>query len=175
MPYTRFFSLDVETANPDAGSICQIGIGLFEEGELVDTWKSYVNPEEYFSHFNTRVHGIEAHHVAGAPRFYELFPFLKKTLEHSIVVHHMPFDRVAFHRAYDKYRLQPFTVHWLDSARVARRTWSQLSQRGYGLSNLANHLEIRFKHHDALEDSITAGKIVIEACRYSGKRLQEWL
>ena len=87
----------------------------------------------------------------------------------------MPFDRVAFHRAYDKYRLQPFAVNWLDSAKVARITWSQFSQRGYGLSNLAMHLGIRFRHHDALEDSITAGKIVIEACRHSGKQLRDWL
>lgn len=175
MPNTRFYSLDVETANSNPGSICQVGIGMFEEGKLEESWKSYVDPEDYFSYFNTRVHGIGPHHITGAPKFYQIYPFLKKTFEHNIVVHHMPFDRVAFHKAYDKYKLKPFPVHWLDSAKVARKTWSQFSQRGYGLSNLAAYLEIRFKHHDALEDSITAGKIVIEACRHSGKTLREWL
>ncbi|MBE0648649.1 MAG: hypothetical protein IH596_12805 [Bacteroidales bacterium] len=45
MPHSRFYSLDVETANSDAGSICQIGTGLFEEGVVVESWRSYVEGE----------------------------------------------------------------------------------------------------------------------------------
>lgn len=171
----KYYSLDVETANSDAGSICQIGIGVFENGELTGTWKSLVDPEDYFSYFNIRVHGIEPGRVAGSPKFYQLYPFLRKTFEHNIVVHHMPFDRVAFDNAYRKYRLEPFNVHWLDSARVARQTWKQFSKSGYGLASLAAFLGIEFKHHDALEDSVTCGKIVAEACRETGKRIEEWL
>ena len=172
---SRFYSLDVETANSDAGSICQIGIGLFENGELTGTWKSYIDPEDYFSHFNIRVHGIEPEMVRTSPKFYEVYPFLRKTFQHSIVIHHMPFDRVAFDRAYKKYRLEPFPVQWVDSARVARQTWKQFSKSGYGLHNLAQFLDIRFKHHDALEDSVTAGRIVVEACREKGVGVEGWI
>jgi len=40
----RFYSLDVETANPDQSTIGQTGIGVFDDGALVDTWKSYIDP-----------------------------------------------------------------------------------------------------------------------------------
>ena len=170
---SRFYSLDVETANSDAGSICQIGIGVFENGELTATWKSYIDPEDYFSYFNIRVHGIEQEMVRNAPKFYEAYGFLRRTFENNIVVHHAPFDKIAFGRAYEKYRLAPFDVQWLDSAKVARRTWKQFSKTGYGLHNLAEFLDIKFKHHDALEDSVTAGKIVVAACRERGVGVEE--
>jgi DNA polymerase-3 subunit epsilon len=87
----------------------------------------------------------------------------------------MPFDRVAFDRAYKKYRLEPFPVQWVDSARVARQTWKQFSKSGYGLHNLAQFLDIKFRHHDALEDSVTAGRIVVEACREKSVGVEYWI
>ena len=33
----RFYSLDVETANPDQSTICQIGFGIFEDNEISHT------------------------------------------------------------------------------------------------------------------------------------------
>ena len=172
---SRFYSLDVETANNDSGSICQIGIGLFENGALTGTWKSYIDPEEPFLWSNIRVHGIRPEMVQDAPRFYEVYGFLRQHFEHSIVVHHAPFDRVAFGRVWAKYRLSPFPVQWLDSSRVARRTWKQFSKTGYGLRNLADHLGLTFHHHDALEDSVTAGWIVVAACLEMRVGVEEWL
>jgi DNA polymerase-3 subunit epsilon len=60
--------------------------------------------------------------------------------------------------------LEPFDVKWLNSVRVARNKWNNLAD-GYNLANLAVSLGIQYKHHDALEDSITCGKIVVEASR----------
>ena len=40
----KFISLDVETANPDMSSICQVGIVHFEDGKPVETWSSLVDP-----------------------------------------------------------------------------------------------------------------------------------
>jgi DNA polymerase-3 subunit epsilon len=39
-----FVVIDVETANADLSSICQVGIASFREGDLADTWESLVNP-----------------------------------------------------------------------------------------------------------------------------------
>jgi len=41
----RFIAVDVETANADLASICQIGIVAFDKGEITDSWMSLVNPE----------------------------------------------------------------------------------------------------------------------------------
>jgi DNA polymerase-3 subunit epsilon len=52
-----FVALDVETANADSSSICQIGLATFEDGCLVDEWSTLVNPEDYFDPFNVSIHG----------------------------------------------------------------------------------------------------------------------
>lgn len=171
----KFYTLDVETANPDYSSICQIGIGVFDGGNIIDSWKTYVDPEDYFDGMNISIHGIDEETVKGAPKFSEIYSILQGKIEENVVVHHMPFDRVAFHRACEKYNLEPFNVKWLDSASVARRTWEQFSHKGYGLANLTDFLGIQFQHHDALEDSIAAGKVILEASKKTGFGIDEWL
>jgi DNA polymerase-3 subunit epsilon len=171
----KFYTLDVETANPDYSTICQIGIGTFDEGNIIDSWKTYVDPEDYFDGMNISIHGIDEETVMGAPKFPEIYSKLKEKIEENVVVHHMPFDRVAFHRVCEKYALEPFNVKWLDSAAIARRTWEQFSHKGYGLSNLSAFLGIQFQHHDALEDSIAAGKVFLEASKKTGLGIDEWL
>lgn len=161
----KFFALDVETANPDYSSICQIGIATFEDDILIDTWSTLVNPEDYFDSLNVSIHGITEMKVKNAPIMPELYEKLKQLTEGNIVVHHMPFDKVALSRAFNKYGLEQFQINWLDSAKVARRTWDEFAYTGYGLKNISDKLNIKFEHHNALEDAIAAGKIVIRAMK----------
>ena len=44
----NFVAVDVETANSDRASICQIGIAVFKDGKLADEWVSLINPEDHF-------------------------------------------------------------------------------------------------------------------------------
>ena len=170
----RFFSLDVETANCDSATICQRGIGEFFNGELVDTWESLIDPQSFFHWSNIRIHGITEKMVQGAPSFNEVYPVLRKLLSENIVVHHTAFDFQAFRNAYARFNLSPINIRWLDSSRVVRHTWRQFSKNGYNLANVANHLGIEFQHHDALEDSVAAGKIVLEACRLMNRSVVDW-
>jgi len=62
-----FVVIDVETANADVASICQVGIASFRDGELTDAWVSRVNPEDYFSAVNVSIHGIDNYQVRDAP------------------------------------------------------------------------------------------------------------
>ena len=41
-----FNSIDVETANADRASICQIGIVHVRDGSVVGQWETLVNPED---------------------------------------------------------------------------------------------------------------------------------
>ena len=43
-----FVAFDVETANHDLASICQIGIARFADGQFREKWEQYVNPQDYF-------------------------------------------------------------------------------------------------------------------------------
>ena len=167
--FMKFYALDVETANPDQFSICQIGIVVFENGRVVDTWSSYIDPQSYFHWAFIRVHGITEEMVKGQPTFARVYPKLRRLLENNIVVHHSPFDKVAFHKAFDRFYLEPFHARWLDSVKVASKAFGNGTlEGGYNLANLANYLDIDFKHHDALEDAIACGKVVVHASRRMG-------
>ena len=170
-----FVAIDVETANPDMSSICQIGLAFFQHGEFHSGWKSYVNPRTWFSPFNVRIHGIDEHKVFGAPTLPEIEEPLRSHLGEQVAVCHTHFDRVAMHQAFALHALPPLTCRWIDSARVARRTWSQFSQCGYGLSSLCEFLGYEFQHHDALEDAKAAGHVLLAAIATSGLSIEEWL
>ena len=57
-----FVALDVETANFDIGSICQIGIAKYRQGKLIDTFESLINPRCSFSQKNIDIHGSRTPH-----------------------------------------------------------------------------------------------------------------
>ncbi len=171
----KFYSVDVETANHNRASICQIGVGVFENGTLVDTWKSYINPQDYFHPMFIDIHGISPKMVKMKPSFPKVYPLLKNMFEDNIVVHHSPFDRIAFQKAFIHHDLHPFEVQWLDSVKVARHTWKEFAEGGYNLAHLAYQLDIQFQHHDALEDAIAAGKVVLAACRKSRLTVRDYL
>lgn len=170
----NFVAIDFETANPDFSSICQIGLVEFQNGLVVNTWETLVNPEDWFSDANISVHGIEEDSVADAPTWPTAYQRLATLLSGRIVVHHTAFDRTAMIRACDKYALPHPACHYLDSARVTRRTWTEFSRAGYGLQNLAQHFKIDFKHHNAMEDARAAGIVMLHALQHSGKPIEEW-
>ena len=72
-----FVVIDVETANPELGSICQIGVAIFSNGKFSESWSSLVNPEDYFDDFNVSVHGISEAMVSSAPRWAEIHERIK--------------------------------------------------------------------------------------------------
>lgn len=170
-----FIGLDVETANPDLSSICQIGIARFADGRFRDTWESLVNPEDEFATVNTAIHGIDESMVAEAPTFPQLSGILRQVLTATVVVTHTSFDQAAIRSVFAKYGLDFPLIKWLDTARVARRTWLDLSQRGYGLAPLADRLGIEFQQHNAAEDARAAGEILLHAMRESGLCVDEWV
>jgi DNA polymerase III subunit epsilon len=170
-----FVALDVETANADIASICQIGIARFRDGTLADEWQTYVDPQDHFDAINVSIHGIDASIVEGAPRFGALASTIQHAIRGAVVVTHTTFDRLALHQARTKCNAPPFTCTWLDSACVARRTWREFSRSGYGLSNVCKTIGYNFRHHDALEDAKASGQIMLAAMAKSGLDLNGWL
>jgi len=170
-----FITIDVETANPDLSSICQIGIAAYLNDSVVDEWKSYINPEDEFNVINIAIHGIDESTVINAPKLPEVREQIQKYLDKHVVVCHTHFDRVSISQAFSKYNMTAPDCLWLDSARVARRTWDKFAWSGYGLYNICEYLGYEFSHHDALEDAKAAGHILISAIKNSGIDLDSWL
>lgn len=171
----NFVAIDVETANADMASICQIGIVRYENGVLVDAWKTYVDPEDYFDDINVSIHGIDESTVKGAPAFRDLAGAVHSHLEGKVVVCHTHFDRVAMYQAAQRYGVNAPECTWLDSACVARRAWKECAWKGYGLYAVCKMLGHEFRHHDALEDANAAAHILIAASNENVLDIDGWL
>ncbi len=172
---TAFVALDVETANPDLASICQIGAVTFVDGKAQASWQSLVDPEDWFDPFNVAIHGIDEAAVRGAPRFPDVAAQLAGLLVGQVVATHTAFDRVALSRVRDKYTTPAVECRWLDTARVCRRAWGQFAREGYGLASVAEYCGIQFRHHDALEDARAAGLVLLRAIADTGLDVEGWL
>ena len=171
-----FKAIDVETANEDRESICQIGIVHVENGVICNQWTTLVDPEEDFSPWNILIHGITEDDIHGSPTLPMVYDELRNRLDGNVLVSHTTFDKQAITWALEKYGLQEFSVRWLDSARVVRRAWKdKFGRKGWGLKNVAKDLSISFRHHDALEDARATALIVLKACQVSGLDVEEWL
>lgn len=170
-----FVAIDVETANADVSSICQIGIASCKDGAICGEWKTYVDPEDYFDPMNIQIHRIDEVKVKGAPTFKHVADELSKHLNGRVIVCHTHFDRISIERSTQKYSIAVGSSSWLDSARVARRTWKECSSRGYGLADVCKRIGYDFKHHDALEDAKASAHIMFAAMRATGLSIDEWL
>ncbi len=170
-----FIAIDVETANGDPASICQVGVARFAGGQLVDNRAWLVNPQTWFSRDNIAIHGIHAADVRDAPTWTDGHADLSALLAGQIVVSHTAFDVTATSRACARDGLPMLNAHWLDSTRVARRAFPRFARRGYGLASLSDHLGITFAHHDAGEDARAAGLVVMAAVAASGRSVADWL
>lgn len=159
----RFFALDVETANNDRGSICQIGMACVRPDNSIETWMTYVDPQVDRWVF-TYLHGISARTVQGAPTFAEVLPVLQNALQGATVYQHSGFDRSAVSAACGNRGLPIPQWNWRDSVHVARAAWPELrGNGGHGLASLKRYLGLMFEHHDAGEDARAAAEVVLRA------------
>lgn len=171
----EFVAFDVETANPDMSSVCQVGIVRFENGAPVESWSSLVDPKDYFDEINVSIHGIESDDVRGAPDFKQISSEINQRLGGNVVAIHTTFDRSAIAQASLRHGVASPECSWLNTASVARRAWPEVAQRGYGLAPLAVKLGISFEHHDAAEDARAAGMILVRAMAETGLDVAGWM
>ena len=173
---TDFIIVDLETANSNFGSICQIGLVHYRDGTPDWEWMSYINPNDHFDPVNVGIHGITPRRVQKSPSLVEVEGRLREMMDGEIVISHTHFDRVALNGAFDRDNVPRLRCRWLDSAKIARRAWGGLKQEGgYGLANLCRILEYSYQHHDALADAKAAGTVVLAAMEQTGQGLNEWL
>ncbi len=159
----NFVAVDVETANSNVSSICQVGIAVVRSAEIKNVWTQLVDPHDFFDPYNTAIHGIDHKMVSGCPRFEELCDKIAQYLG-GIVVSHTFFDRRAILKAFEECGKSLRYGIWIDSAQVARRAWpDKYALRGYNLGNIARDLGIRFRHHDAGEDARVVAEIILRA------------
>lgn len=177
MSSNRFITIDVETANSWFGSICQVGVVEFTDGQISNEWETLVDPNDDFDGFNMRIHGITPEMVIGQPAFSDAFARVTSLASQNLVASYGHFDRSAFSQACELHQISRMDNPWLNIHPVVRRAWPDMySDGGFGLKPVCKYLGIDLsRHHNAIDDARAAGLILLKAAEATGISPTEWI
>lgn len=162
-----FIGIDTETANSSRSSLCSIGIAVVADGQVVSEAEQVIDPECEFALFNTKVHGIDANLVAGAPTLPQVWGEVMRTCEgQRLIFHNAAFDMGVLRASAARYELPGFTGTVTCTMRLARRVWPTVP--GYGLGVLAPRLGIDFDHHQAGSDASACAAVALAMIKDQG-------
>lgn len=170
-----FVTIDVETANSDVGSICQIGMAKYIKGKLVDTYSTLVLPQSTFSSTNINIHGIDSKTVKDAPSIFDIYGKILQFIGSNIVVSYTDFDERAIRKCLTDQGLPLPEWQWVDASIMVRETCQRFSLEGYNLANVCKEWKYDFKHHDALEDAKACGFVATTILRENSLSIQNWV
>ncbi len=167
-----FIVFDLETTglNPAEEEITEIAAVRVTEGEIRDSFQTYVNPHKPIPEEITKLTGISDETVKGAP---ELSDALPKFLawagggEYPMVAHNAGFDMGFLRAACGRFGIErEFTS--IDTVQMAKMMLPQLTK--FKLNIVAKELKAGpFEHHRASEDASVLGRIFVKFL----KRLRE--
>ncbi len=169
---TSFVTIDVETANYDMSSICQIGMCKYKDGKIIARYNQLINPQCEFDFYNVKIHGITAEMVADKPTFKDVCFYVDSFIDGDFVISHTKFDQNSIEKAFYEQGLCT-DWQWLDSTLIVRRLFLEYAYKGYGLKNICDDWGYDFKHHDAFEDAKACGFIILKSMEKSGKSFDE--
>lgn len=157
----RYIAFDVETPNYANNRMSAIGVTVVENGEIVGTYDTLVNPETYFDSFNVRLTGITPEMVTDKPAFPQLWRELEPLFDSGMLVaHNAPFDLSVLAKC-----LRAYCIEW--RSRVPYVCTCQMSRRllprlpDHKLSTLCAYLDLELDHHRAGSDSMACGEILV--------------
>lgn len=159
---TTFVVLDLETsgASPKSGSaITEIGAVKVCGGQVLGTFKTFVNPGTPLSPFITELTGITDEMLIDAPKIESvlplLFEFLGSEKSTVFVAHNAPFD-LSFLKAsaaLHGYMWPNFRV--IDTVKAARFVLTKDDVANYQLGTLAVYFRTEIApNHRALDDAL---------------------
>lgn len=156
----RYIVFDVETPNRFNNRMSAIGITVIEEGMIVDSFFSLVDPETHFDYFNTRLTGISAQTVIGAPNFAELWEQIEPLMSSGILVaHNAVFDMGVLKKCLHDYGIGwKSTAKYICTVQAGRRLLPEIS---HSLNVMCDYYGISLDHHQAASDSNACAKILL--------------
>ena len=150
----RMILLDCETTGGKATyhRIIEIGLLVIENGELVEKWQTFLDPETTLPPFIQRLTGISPDMVSSAPLFSDIATELLSKLDGgTLVAHNARFDygflKNEFQRVGISYNAKP-----LCSVKFSRNLYPQFKR--HGLSQIIERFKLSIvNRHRALDDA----------------------
>lgn len=158
-----FAAIDFETANRCPSSVCSVGVIVVRNGAEAGRYYSLIRPEpDYYSRFNTRVHGLTRADTAGARPFPDVWADVGPLVEGlPLVAHNSTFDEACLKAAFGAYGMRYPGYTFLCTCRAARRAFGRrlpdhrlptvAAACGYDLT----------MHHNALADAEACAAIAL--------------
>ena len=160
---TTYCVLDLETTGFSAVTekITEVGIMKVKNGEVIDEFSTFVNPEKHIPERVTEVTNITDEMVADSETIDKVFPkileFLGDDKETVIVAHNANFD-VGFLKQNAKALGYSFDYTYLDTLSLAKDLFPDYKK--YKLGKIAENLGIKVEvAHRALDDVDTTVKV----------------
>ncbi len=166
----EFVAFDLETTGLSAEKevITEIGAVILRDGEVVDTFQTFVDPKRPLEPKIVELTGITDAMLRGAPDIAEALPdFLHFCGDRPLVAHNADFDVGFLTAACERLNI-PFEPTYIDTLVLSQNLMPHLSK--HKLNIVADALSLPdFNHHRASDDALTCGYLYL---RFA-KMLQE--
>lgn len=151
----NFVAIDFETAKGPT-SPCAVGMVTVENGIITDEFHTLIQPpNNQYSSFTIKVHGITPEQTRFAPVFSTVYPEIKKRIQNKIVVaHNVAFDRSVLQKTMYAHGLDYLELNISDNWQCTMQMCRNHSKYPSGKLNECCLVEgIELNHHEALSDA----------------------
>lgn len=158
----RYAVVDLEATGTGADAkIIQIGIVLVENGEIIDSYATDINPYELLDDHIKNLTGITDQQLDQAPDFGQVASTIYDMIGDAIfVAHNVKFDANLLAEAlfFEGYELLTPRVDTVELAQLFFPTFDK-----YSLGNLAEHLDLGLDQaHTAISDAMATARLLIK-------------
>ncbi|HEP1819541.1 TPA: bifunctional DnaQ family exonuclease/ATP-dependent helicase [Streptococcus suis] len=158
----RYAVVDLEATGTGADAkIIQIGIVLVENGEIIDSYATDINPYELLDDHIKNLTGITDQQLSQAPDFGQVAGTIYDMIGDAIfVAHNVKFDANLLAEAlfFEGYELLTPRVDTVELAQLFFPTFDK-----YSLGNLAEHLDLGLDQaHTAISDAQATARLLIK-------------
>ena len=159
----KIVAIDFETANSSLASACALGIAVYDEGEILDSFEWYIKPHHRYNYFtNTHIHGISKEDVQDEYEFVYYYDELSVILKDALIVaHNAMFDIGVLNAVCDVYGLDHFRNPFIDTVALSRRVYPELYN--HKLNTVAAYLNIALQHHNGKSDAYACLMILLKS------------
>src|SRR5690625_2823107 len=159
----KFVIIDLETTgnSPNKGDrIIEIGLVIYENGEIVDKYSQLINPERHISRFISYLTGITNEMVSDQPVFSEVAQQVRQYFDNGyFVAHNVPFDLGFLNYELKQAGLPQVTQPVIDTVELSRILFPQAPS--FKLGHLSDWLKIQHAEpHRALSDAYVTTKLL---------------